>query len=154
MVSQESPRLAFLISLISGLFILAGALSTIFAGILLRISGFESANHEVTWPGVLGSGVGLFEFGFEVTGMFGVFVGIVMILAAVMLVKRPKKSSTWGSVIILFAFFSIYCAAMGGFGLGFVLGLIGGVLAITWRPKDRTTNNRKSASAERDAFRS
>ena len=140
-MSQESPRLAFLISLISGALILTGGLFTSAVGILLRISGFESANHEVTWPGALGSGVGLFEFGVSLIGMLGVLAGIVIILAAVMLVKRPKKCSTWGSVIVLFAFFSIYGAVMGGFGIGFVLGLIGGVLAITWRPKDRSKNN-------------
>jgi hypothetical protein len=89
----------------------------------------------------LGSGVGLFEFGVGLTGMLGVFAGIVIILASVMLVKRPEKCSTWGSVIVLFAFFSIYGAVIGGFGIGFVLGLIGGVLAITWRPKDRSKNN-------------
>ncbi len=90
----------------------------------------------MTWPGVLGSGVGLFEFGVILTGVVGVLAGIIVILAAVMLVKRPKKRLTWGSLIILFSFFSIYGAAMGGFGIGLVLGLIGGILAVTWKPKN------------------
>jgi len=85
---------------------------------------------------VLGSGVGLFEFGVILTGVVGVIAGIIVILAAVMLVKRPKKRSTWGSLIILFSLFSIYGAAMGGFGIGLVLGLIGGILAVTWKRKN------------------
>jgi len=68
-------------------------------------------------------------------GIVGVLAGIIVILAAVMLVKRPKKRSTWGSLIILFSLFSIYGAVMGGFGIGLVLGLIGGILAVTWKPK-------------------
>ena len=135
-MKPERPRLAFLISLIAGILIVTGGLFTSLVAILLRITGFESANGQVTWPGMLGSGVGLFEFGVILTGVVGVLAGIIVILAAVMLVKRPKKRSTWGSLIILFSFFSIYGAAMGGFGIGLVLGLIGGILAVTWKPKN------------------
>ena len=134
-MDQERPWLAFLISLIAGILILTGGLCTSVVGILLRISRFESANGQVTWPGTLGSGVELFEFGVGLMGIVGVLAGIIVILAAVMLVKRPKKRSTWGSLIILFSLFSIYGAAMGGFGIGLVLGLIGGILAVTWKPK-------------------
>ena len=135
-MKPERPRLAFLISLIAGILIVTGGLSTSMVAILLRITGFESANGQVTWPGALGSGVGLFEFGVLLTGVVGIIAGIIVILAAVMLVKRPKKRSTWGSLIILFSLFSIYGAAMGGFGIGLVLGLIGGILAVTWKPKN------------------
>jgi len=135
-VKPERPRLTFLIALIAGILIVTGGLFTSLVAILLRITGFESANGQVTWPGVLGSGVGLFEFGVILTGVVGVLAGIIVILAALMLVKRPKKRSTWGSLIILFSFFSIYGAAMGGFGIGLVLGLIGGILAVTWKPKN------------------
>ena len=135
-MKPERPRLTFLIALIAGILIVTGGLFTSLVAILLRITGFESANGQVTWPGVLGSGVGLFEFGVILTGVVGVLAGIIVILAALMLVKRPKKRSTWGSLIILFSFFSIYGAAMGGFGIGLVLGLIGGILAVTWKPKN------------------
>src|SRR5271167_178672 len=117
-------------------------------GILLRITGFESTNAQVTWPGTLGSGVGLFEFGVGLMGVVGVLAGIIVILAAVMLVKRPKKRSTWGSLIILFSFFSIYGAAMGGFGIGLILGLIGGILAVTWKPKNTANQRQKQKTSK------
>ena len=132
----ESPRLAFLVSLIAGFLIIAGGVFTSMVGILLRITGFESANSQVTWPGTLGSGVGLFEFSVSLMGIVGVLAGTIVILAAVMLLRKPKKRSTWGSLIILFSLFSIYGAAMGGFGIGIILGLIGGLLAITWKSKN------------------
>lgn len=135
---QESPRLAFLISLIAGFLIVTGGLFTGMVGILLHTTGFESANSQVTWPDTLGSGVALFEFGVSLMGIIGVLTGTVVILAAVMLLRKPKKRSTWGSLIILFSLFSIYGAAMGGFGIGIVLGLIGGLLAVTWKPKSTT----------------
>ena len=133
---QESPRLAFLVSLIAGFLIVVGGVFTSMVGILLRITGFESANSQVTWPGTLGSGVGLFEFSVSLMGIVGVLAGTIVILAAVMLLRKPEKRSTWGSLIILFSLFSIYGAAMGGFGIGIILGLIGGLLAITWKPKN------------------
>ncbi len=131
--------LAFLVSLIAGVLIIAGGIFTSMVGIMLRSVGFDSISGFLTWPGMLGSGVGMLELGVGLMGAMGIMAGVMVIVGSVMLFRRPKKHLTWGSLIILFSFFSIYGAAIGGFGVGLFLGLTGGLLAITWKPKNRIT---------------
>jgi uncharacterized membrane protein len=38
-------------------------------------------------------------------------------------------------LIIIFSVLSIFGSMMAGFGIGLILGLIGGILAITWKPE-------------------
>ena len=67
-------------------------------------------------------------------GILGVVFGAIIIISAIMLHSKPHEHATWGILIVLFSVLSIFGGAMGGFGIGLVLGLIGGVLAITWKP--------------------
>ena len=62
-----------------------------------------------------------------------------MIISAFMLNRKPEQHSTWGILIVLFSVLSMLGGAMGGFGVGLVLGLIGGILAITWKPTQPKT---------------
>jgi len=89
-------------------------------------------------------GYGRYPFGvmspvFGVIGVFGLIFGAVVIIGAVMLNKKPAEHSTWGTVIVVFSVLSIFGSAMGGFGVGLILGLIGGILGITWKPPEAKT---------------
>jgi multisubunit Na+/H+ antiporter MnhG subunit len=50
-----------------------------------------------------------------------------------MLNSKPQEHTTWGILIIVFAVLSIFGSAMGGFGVGLILGIIGGILAMAWQ---------------------
>jgi hypothetical protein len=54
-----------------------------------------------------------------------------------MLNSKPQEHTTWGMLIAIFSALSIF-GAMGGFGIGLILGLIGGVLAVIWKPATQT----------------
>ena len=73
-------------------------------------------------------------FGFGLMGVLGVVFGIIVIVSAVMLNSRPNEHTTWGILIVVFSVASLFGSMMGGFGVGVVLGTIGGVLALTWKP--------------------
>lgn len=66
-------------------------------------------------------------------GVLGIVLGIVVIVSAVMLYINPIQHELWGALIIAFSVISVL-SCMGGMGIGLVLGIIGGILAILWRP--------------------
>jgi len=76
-------------------------------------------------------GLGL---GFGFMGILSLIFGIIVIISGVMLYSRPSKHTTWGVVIVVFSALSVLGSMMGGFGVGVLLGLVGGILAITWKP--------------------
>ncbi|MEM2270923.1 MAG: DUF6114 domain-containing protein, partial [Nitrososphaerota archaeon] len=58
--------------------------------------------------------------------------GVVVLTASVMLQSRPAQAQTWGLLMLVFSVIGLL--GMGGFVIGSVLGIIAGVLALTWRP--------------------
>ena len=66
-------------------------------------------------------------------GELGVVLGVATIALAVMIYRVPARHQLWGALVLTFSVLS-WVGALGGLLLGFLLGLIGGVLAITWKP--------------------
>jgi hypothetical protein len=71
--------------------------------------------------------------GFGFIGGLTVAFGIIVIVSALMLHGRPNQHTTWGILIIIFSAFSTF-GMMTGLGIGLILGIIGGILAIVWKP--------------------
>jgi hypothetical protein len=137
-VNGEKPTAAFVLSLVAGVLIaLGGAVSSVFMGMMGLYSG--------GWRGMMG-GYGMMGWpvwGFGVAfGITGLVVGVIVIIGAIMLDSRPQEHRTWGVIILVFSILSIL-GGMGGFGLGLILGIIGGALAIGWTPPAQATERVK-----------
>jgi hypothetical protein len=92
------------------------------------MTGMMSGYH-----GFMGGG----EFGlFSVISILGIVAGAIIVVGAVMLRARPLDHLTSGTLILVFSIVSI--ADMGGYGIGTVLGIAGGALAISYRPSAGT----------------
>lgn len=133
MTSEEKPTAAFLISLVAGVFIILGGgvmsmFSSAFSGMMGRYGG---------WGGMMGSGFGMMGYAFGIMGFLGVIFGAIVIISALMLNTKPHEHTTWGTLILIFSVLSIFGSMMGGFGVGLILGIIGGILAITWKPPEK-----------------
>lgn len=63
--------------------------------------------------------------------VLGLVSGIVIVASALMLQNRPSEAKTWGTLILVFSVVSLF--GMGGFIIGAILGIIGGILALTWK---------------------
>ena len=131
MTEKEKPTAAFILSLIGGIFILLGGGMASMLGYWL-LGAYRGGGY-----GMMGRGfgrMGRFSYGFGLLGLVGLVFGITVIISALMLNSKPEQHSTWGTLIIIFSALSIFGSMMGGFGIGLILGLVGGILAITWKP--------------------
>ena len=122
---EERPYAAFVLSLVGGVLILVGG--------LLGLTWFG-------WPMWGGWCIGMmcrgmmwgwmpgFLLAFSAVGLVS---GAAIVTAAYMLYNKPSQAQTWGTIILVFALVSILSA--GGFIIGALLGIVGGLLALTWR---------------------
>ena len=85
--------------------------------------------------GMMGQGFGMMGYGFGILAIVGLVFGAIVIISAYMLNSKPREHTTWGTLIVIFSVISIFGSA-GGFGVGLILGIIGGVLGISWKPPD------------------
>lgn len=134
MTDEEKPTAAFILSLVGGVFILLGGGVMSMIGSYMGQYGWGMMGGYGGWSGMMGPGFGMMGLAFGALGVLGLIFGAIVIISAIMLNSKPEQHSTWGTVIIIFSVLSIFGSAMGGFGIGLVLGLIGGILAITWKP--------------------
>ncbi len=121
----EKPTAAFVLSLIAGILILLG-------GILGAIVGIIGGAMVGAIPG-LGWLGGLIV----ALGLIGLIFGILVIVGAVMINSGERDKVKTGSIIVLiFSILSLFVGGTGGFVIGFILGLIGSILGLTWKPSE------------------
>ena len=148
-MAEKRPTAAFVLSLLAGIFILlSGGMRYMMSSLIGSNGGFEGMMGGYGGFGGMmnsyngyGSGYG-YGYGmmrglglmFSLMGILSLVFGIIVIISALMLNRRPHEHTTWGILILVFSVLSAFGSMMGGFSIGVLLGLIGGVLAITWKP--------------------
>lgn len=149
LASYRTPVTAFTLSLIAGiLMLISGIISTVWfmgrgynsssdywgmmnshgmmGGFGSMMDGYESMMHSFGVPfGMMGG-----------LSIIGLIAGTLVIICALMLNMHPRDHITWGTIIVVFSVISLL--GMGGFYLGALLGIAGGALALSWRPKRAT----------------
>jgi len=68
-------------------------------------------------------------------GAFGLISGAIVMGSGVMLQVNPSRRRAWGVLILVFSVLSFL--GTGGFVVGAVLGIVGGILALTWKPSSQ-----------------
>jgi len=146
---KEKPIAAFVISLIGGIliFLLAIILGTTMISIGIELK--EKEKEMMTMPIKLGE-----EFTMTMTiplileseslgesfilcGILAYIYGILVIVGALLIYTgEMRKVRIGGELVLTFSILSLFSASIGGALLGFILGLVGGILALTWKPKE------------------
>ena len=115
----DKPTAAMVLSLIGGLFVIFGGAALAFVGSLigsLNVTGTGAASNTA---------LGL--------GIAGVIMGIIMVVGGFMMYSKPTSAKMWGVIVLILSIIS-WVTALGGFFIGFLLGLIGSILALTFKP--------------------
>jgi hypothetical protein len=114
MTEQRRPLGAFVISAFGGFLIVAEGLVVIFLANLISALGASSAGTTFAW-----------------TGALVVLLGLVVFFLAVGVLTSPEYHRGLGIALIVFSLLSFLVG--GGFFLGAVLGVIGGMGAYLWK---------------------
>ena len=117
----EKPTAAFVLSLLGAIFIIIGALAN------LVIASF------------IGSYLGFLDFGglgsaIMVMAALGMVWGILTLVGAIMINSGDTNKVRIGAILVLVFSILSWFGAYGGVFIGFLLGLIGSILALTWKP--------------------
>jgi hypothetical protein len=115
LLGSPKPVTAFIISLIGGTLILAGALVVLYLYLLLLPSNIFAGADSY----------------FE--SLLGLATGPAIMIIAVLFYTRPVHHVVYGSVVIVLSLVS-WVSFLGGLFAGLILGVVGGVLIIVWQP--------------------
>ncbi len=130
-MSSESPHSAFALSLAAGiLMLLAGGLFYLWfggAGFGYGMFGGMMGGYQ----GMMGSYGAPFGF-MNGLVLIGLISGVAATIGALLLNSRPAEHVTWGTLILAFSLVGFL--GMDGFFIGAILGVVGGTLALSWRP--------------------
>ena len=64
--------------------------------------------------------------------VFGLICGFIVTMSAVLLRLKPNQRQTWGILVLVFSILGFFGA--GGFLAGSVLGIVGGIMTLRWKP--------------------
>lgn len=129
---SERPTAAFVLSLISGVLVLLTALIIFVVASLLGLTIGEIGEFPEI-PG-LSELFAMASALFVVMGVLGLIFGALILVGAVMIYSgKPGKVKTGSILVLVFSILSLITVG-GGFVIGFILGLIGSILGLTWKP--------------------
>jgi len=134
---EERPTIAVILSIIGGALMLLGG-SMALMMLTYNDGGFEMMDGFGGMMGDYGHMMGGLGFPYGIVSglmLVSLVSGVLVIVGAAMISIHPSQSSMWGIVVLMFSIISF--VGMGGFVIGAVLGIVGGVLALTWRPKPK-----------------
>jgi hypothetical protein len=121
--------LTLVLSILGGVFIIAGGLG------LLAILGWHSSMFGGSMFGsMMGGGWHMFMvvYPYWLTATMiavSLSAGAMVVVSAYKMYKEPENKQKWGFLIVLGSIAALFC--IGGFGLGGILGLIGGLISMS-----------------------
>ena len=126
----EYPNIPSILALVGGvLIVLVDAfLLTVALVILphLNYTNFVPPRGYTGSPGNLVSGF------VSALAVFGMICGVIVTLSAVLLRLKPDHRQTWGILVLVFSILSFF--GFGGFIAGAVLGIVGAIMTLRWKP--------------------
>jgi hypothetical protein len=128
---EAYPKTGAILALVGGIFIVLGGV--IFLGAAAYVIPHMNLSNVTVPQGLNKADLpGLISGVLDVMGSFGLVCGAIVLVSATMLLAKVGKRRTWGILILVFSVLSFI--GLGGFVIGAILGIAGGVLALRWKP--------------------
>jgi hypothetical protein len=129
--SEKGVSPSSILSMIGGALMIAGGV------LALSMFGIWTQAGMPGWSGgMMGGGLGMMSGGFVWAAVgtmsaISIGAGAVSAIGGYSIYKKPESASTWGVAILISGIVGLF--GMGGFIIGPILGVIGGILALTKR---------------------
>ena len=126
----EYPNIPSILALVGGALIVLVDIFLLFLSIVilphLNYTSFQTPHGYTGSPGAIAAGfVGAI-------GVFGLICGTIVTMSAFLMRLKPNQRQTWGILVLVFSILGFF--GFGGFIVGSVLGIVGGILALRWTP--------------------
>ena len=125
------PKTAGILALAGGLVIILGGV--LFLGIATFVIPHLNLSNVTVPQGMDRAGLpGLISGVLTVMGGFGLVCGAIVLMSATMLLAKVGERRTWGILILVFSVLSFI--GLGGLVVGALLGIVGGIMTLRWKP--------------------
>lgn len=133
MASQTTvdyPNIPSILALVGGALIVLVDIFLLAVSIVIlphiNYTNFQTPRGYTGSPGALAAGfVGAIA-------VFGLICGIIVTTSSVLMRLKPAQRQTWGILVLVFSVLGFF--GLGGFIIGSILGIVGGILALRWTP--------------------
>jgi len=131
-MTEGFPNTASVLAIIGGCFmIVAGILITTLAVFVIPHLSTSLFTHNATRPFPVQNLPGFVGSILAGVGLVGLVSGLIVLGSGIMLRINPRQSVVFGLLILIFSVVSFF--GTGGFIVGAVLGIIGGIMTLRWR---------------------
>ena len=125
------PKTASILALVGGVFMVLGGV--IFLGAAAFVIPHLNLSNVTVPRGMDRASLpGLISGILSIMGGFGLVCGSIVLVSAALVMAKVGERRTWGILILIFSVLSFL--GLGGFVIGAILGIIGGVLILRWKP--------------------
>ncbi len=136
-MSAQERAPAYAISLLAGILTFIGGLAKASTTGVIKYTTYGAFN------GFVGNSVRSTDFSLalasaRVSAVILILSGILVLVSAVVMSFRTHQYAAWGTIILVFSVVGLFAGGNFLTGVGSVLGIIGGLLAITYRTASRS----------------
>ena len=126
----EYPNIPSILALVGGVLIML--VDAFLLTVALVILPHLNYTNFVPPRGYTGSPSNLVSGFVGALAIFGMICGVIVTLSAVLLRLKPGHRQTWGILLLVFSILSFF--GFGGFIAGAVLGIVGAIMTLRWKP--------------------
>ena len=134
MATNKGTTFAFIVSLVGGLIIIIASILNVvwYSSGASNFGGYGSYHGGMMdgYHNFMGSYGGSYGFLAGIS-LVAVICGVIVLMGAIMLRVQPHQHMIWAIVIIVFS--AVSFVGMGGFFIGAILGIVGGLFVLATR---------------------
>jgi len=137
-LSAQDRAPAYAISLLAGILTFIGGVAKASTSGLIKYTASGATFNNFVGNSVRSTNFGIVLASARVSAVLLIFSGILVLFSAVVMSFRSYQYPTWGTIIVVFSVVGLFVGGNVITGMGSVLGIIGGLLAITYKTAPRS----------------